>query len=99
MLVAAWLLAFVGVVAIAMTNQATSRLVIGSTPSTRRRRWGAVWGSAALSLCLILTVTCDGPELGLLLGPLLIASATAIVIGLLTIKPRLFRPIARLLDW
>jgi hypothetical protein len=98
MLFAAWLFAFLGVAAIAVANQASSRLVTGFAASATRRRRGAIGGSMALVLCLALTIARDGPGFGLLLGPLLIICATAAVIALLTRWPRHLRPIARLLD-
>ncbi len=98
MLLAAWLFAFLGVATIAMSNHASSRIATGlAAPATRQRR-AAIWGSAALLLSLALTIARDGLGFGLLLGPLLIASATATVIVVLTIWPRHLRPIAKLLD-
>jgi hypothetical protein len=98
MILAAWLLAFLGIATIAMSNHASSRIVTGSAAPTTRRRRSTLWGSAALLLSFTVTIVGDGPGLGLLLSPLLIASATAAVIVLLTISPRHLRPIAQSLD-
>lgn len=98
MLLTSWLLAFLGVATIAMSNQASSRIVTGLAVPTKRRHRSTLWGSAALLLSLAVTIAGDGPGLGLLLGPLLIASATAAVIVLLMTSPKHLRPIAQLLD-
>ncbi|KQN90789.1 hypothetical protein ASE90_17030 [Sphingomonas sp. Leaf67] len=98
MILAAWLLAFLGVATIAMSNQASSRIVTGLAVPTKRRHRSTIWGSATLLLSLSVTIANDGLGLGLLLSPLLIASATAAVIVLLMISPRHLRPIAQLLD-
>ena len=96
LVITAWLAALGGCLALALSQhrhwQAATRN--GSLPPRWARRSG--WSLTAASLGLL--IMRDGVSFAMLFGPLLIGVGALITVAILTLKPAILAPLAKLLN-
>lgn len=98
LLVAALLAAIVGAAMIALVRHAHWTAVTGLPMPTGGRRRKVTVGAGLLLLTVVFAVLRDEWGMGLLLGPLLIATGIAIVTVTLALRPRMLQPVAAIFD-
>nr|WP_269845973.1 DUF3325 family protein [Sphingomonas sp. BT553] len=90
--------AIVGAAMIALVRRAHWTAVTGSPMPNGSRRRKVTVGAGLLLVTVVFAVLRDGWGMGLLLGPLLIATGIAIVIVTLALRPRALLPVATIVD-
>ncbi len=92
LLIAALAAAYAGAAMIALGNPVHWGAVMHmAAPATGVRRRQRLFGAVLIALSIVLTVIRDGWSFGLLLGPLVIGVALALVITTLSLRPRSLR--------
>jgi hypothetical protein len=89
LLAGALMTAILGAGFIALSNRANWMAAAGSPLPSHLKRRNAALGGALLLSSSALAILRDGFGLGLLLGPLLIATGIATIIAILAVRPRI----------
>ncbi|MFO6431620.1 DUF3325 domain-containing protein [Erythrobacter sp. W302b] len=92
----AMLTAIAGCACLALSQERHWKAVSGTAPHARRTLRVAGW--AQLGLSLASCILCDGASFAALLWPLLVMLAALVMAAVLTWRPRLLHPLARLLS-